>query len=332
MSGARKPECTTHVLLGVFAAAIVIAFAVFKGHYLISALALGGIYTIAIVGLVLLTGLSGQYSLGHAAFLGVGAYASALLVGAEWPPLAACLAATALSTILAVLIGIPLLRLRGYVLAVATLAFGLIAFSLLNGWRSLTLGPSGMGNIPPFSIGGFTFASDTADYWLAWGAAFFSVWAGANLWRSRMGQAMLAVKRDEQAAAALGINVAATKLKIFALSASFAGFAGSIYAHHVHFIAPERFGMIPSFELLLAALLGGIGTPFGAILGALLLIALPDIVVSLRDYKVIAYGVVFILVSLYFPQGLAGMIQDVFARARRARRSPGPGDSAAAAS
>lgn len=316
------------LLLAGFAAAITVAFLGLQGSYLLAALVLGGIYAIVVVGLVLLTGLSGQYSLGHAAFFGIGAYTSALLVQAGWPPALAALAAIAVTTLVAVLIGIPLVRLRGYYLAVATLAFGLIVSSVLNGWRSLTLGPSGLGNVPPFSIFGVTFNTETANYWLAWSAALLCVWLGTNLWRSRIGQAMLAVKRDEQGAAALGINVPLAKVQIFALSASFAGLGGAIYAHYVTFIAPERFSMITSFELLLAALLGGVGTPYGAILGALLLIALPEVVAPLRDYKVVVYGVVFILVSLYFPQGIAGMLRDLFGR--MTRRNP-PDTSAPAA-
>lgn len=295
----------THLGLAGFALAIVAAYLLFSGHYLLSALVLGGIYAIAVLGLVVLTGLSGQYSLGHAAFFGLGAYTSALLAIAGWPLALACIAAIALSALAAALISIPLVHLRGYYLAVATLGYGLIAASVMNGWRELTRGPSGLGDIPRF------FTSDAANYWLAWGLAFLAVWGSLNLWRSRTGQAMLAVKQDETAAAAMGIDVARAKVQIFAISAGLAGLAGSIYAHYVRFIAPERFGMIPSFELLLAALLGGIGTPYGAVLGALLLIALPEVVAPLRDYKVIVYGVVFILVSLYFPHGIAGVIRNL---------------------
>ena len=312
-----------HVALIGFAAAIVAAFLVFRGHYLLSALVLGGIYAIVIVGLVLLTGLSGQYSLGHAAFFGIGAYASALLSLNGWPPALACLAAIAISTLLAILISIPLVQLRGYYLAVATLGYGLIVASILNGWLKLTRGPSGIGNIPKFSIGDLVFAGESMNYWLAWTLAFLCVWGGVNLWQSRVGQAMLAVKRDEAGAASLGINVAWTKVQIFAISAAVAGLGGSIYAHYVSFIAPERFGMVPSFELLLAALLGGVGTPFGAVLGALLLIALPEVVAPLRDYKVIVYGVIFILVSLYFPHGVAGMAGNWYSRRFGGRNAAG---------
>jgi len=308
------------ILLGLLALAIIGAFLLLHGNYLISALVLAAIYAIVITGLVLLTGLNGQYSLGHAAFFGIGAYTSALLTIAGVPPLLASAAAIAITGAFGAIIGVPLLRLRGYYLAVATLAFQLIMLSVLNGWRQVTLGPSGMANIPPYAIGRWVVRGESAYYWLTWIVAFLCIWGGVNLWRSRIGQALLAIKSDEAAAAAMGINVSALKVQIFALSAALAGLGGSLYAHYVTFISPERFGPIASFELLLGALLGGVGTPFGAILGALLLIALPEVVAPLRDYKVMVYGIVFILVSLYLPLGIAGLIQGTYVRLCGGRR------------
>jgi branched-chain amino acid transport system permease protein len=309
-----------NVLLAVSSALVLLVFLLCNGHYLLSALVLAGIYTVAVLGLVLLIGLNGQYSLGHAGFFGIGAYTSAILARANVPPPFATVAAVLDTAAVAVLIGIPLLRLRGYYLSLATLAFGLIISSVLTGWRSVTLGPSGMGDIPPFAFGAWVIRSEGAHYWLVWSMALLCIWAALNLWRSRPGQAMLAVKNDEAAAAAMGINVALAKMQIFAISAGLAGLAGALYAHYVKFIAPERFGTIPSFELLLAALLGGVGSPYGAILGALLLIALPEIVVPLQDYKVIAYGVIFVVVSLYAPHGIAGLIRGHIGRLLRAGR------------
>ncbi len=303
-------------MLAAFAAAIAILFFLLRGQFLLSALVLAGIYAIVIVGMVLLIGLSGQYSMGHAAFFGIGAYASALLAHAGIPVIGACALATVITAGFAVLIGIPILRLKGYYLALATLAFCLIVLSVLNGWHSLTMGPSGLGDIPKFTVAGYVFKTEESNYWLVWSVALLSVWAGLNLWRSRMGRAMLAVKRDEEGAAAMGIDVAAIKLMVFTVSALLAGLGGSLYAHYVTFISPERFGMVASFELLLAALLGGAGTPFGAVAGALLLVALPEIVAPLKDYKMIVYGLVFILVSLYLPTGIAGLIPGLVAKLR----------------
>lgn len=303
-------------------AGVAFGYVFLKDSYLLSALVLAGIYAVVIVGLVLLSGLSGQYSLGHAAFFGLGAYTSAVLATHGVPTVLDCAIAIFVSGGIAALIAVPLVRLHGYYLSVATLTFGLIVYSVLNGWRAVTLGPSGLADIPPISIGSLAIKGDAANYWLAWSIAILATWGGINLWRSRAGQALLAVKQDATGAAAMGINVPFVKMQIFTMSAAFAGLGGALYAHYVSFIAPERFGMTTSFELLLGALLGGLGTPMGAIVGALLLIALPEIVAPLRDFKTIVYGLTFILVLLYFPDGLAGMLLRGAARVGQRTASP----------
>jgi branched-chain amino acid transport system permease protein len=286
-------------------------YVLLRNNYLLGSLVLAGIYTTAIVGLVVLVGLGGQFSLGHAAFVGIGAYITAFFGYHSYPAWVTLPASGIVAAVLAVLVGYPLLRLRGYYLAVATLALGLIVLSVLNGWRSATNGPSGITEILPITIGPLILAGDKANYWIAWIVALISIWAVGNLSTSRLGRAMLAVKHDEIAAAAMGINVHWVKVQVFAVSAALGGVSGALYAHYVAFISPERFNAVASFELLLAALLGGTGTPFGAGLGALLLIALPEIFAPLRDYKPIVYGLVFILVSLYLPHGLAGLYKMV---------------------
>lgn len=289
-------------LLGLIA----VAYLLLRHHYALGSLVLAGIYALAIMGLVVLIGFGGQFSLGHAAFFGIGAYAAALLARRGYPGLVTLPAAAVVAAIVAMTVGYPLLRLRGYYLAMATLAFGLITLSILNGWRSLTFGPSGISAIPPLALGPLHIATDEANYWTCWVMTLGGIWSIINLRSSRFGQAMLAIKRDETAAAAMGIDVHLMKVKAFGLSAAFAGLAGALYAHYVAFVSPERFNVFASFELLLAALLGGTGTPFGAVLGALILIWLPEAVAPLHDYKTVAYGVIFILMSLYLPQGLAG--------------------------
>jgi branched-chain amino acid transport system permease protein len=167
-----------------------------------------------------------------------------------------------------------------------------------------------MSDIAPISLGFVVIRGEVANYIFIWLLAMLCLWASLNLWRSDFGRAALAVKRDEDAAAAMGIHVVAVKVKVFALSAAMGGLSGALYAHYVTFIVPDRFHLNASFEMLLAALLGGSGTPFGAVAGAMLLIILPEIVAPLRDYKVMVYGLIFILVSLYLPKGLAGTLED----------------------
>ncbi len=311
---------TNLVKLGALLGLIAVAYLLFRNHYILGSLVLAGIYSVAIMGLVVLIGIGGQFSLGHAAFFGIGAYTAALLARKGYSGFVTLPAAGTVAAVVAMTIGFPLLRLRGYYLAVATLALGLITLSIFNGWRSVTLGPSGISAIPPLSFGPLQIATDGASYWASWLIALGGIWSIINLRSSRIGQAMLAVKRDETAASAMGIDVRWVKVKVFSLSAGFAGVAGALYAHYFAFISPERFNVFASFELLLAALLGGTGTPFGAVLGALLLIWLPEAVAPLRDYKTMVYGLIFILVSLYLPQGLVGA-GGTLANALRLRRA-----------
>jgi branched-chain amino acid transport system permease protein len=285
-------------------------FVMLRGNYLLSSMVLAGIYSISVLGLVLLFGLTGPVSLGHGAFVGLGAYCSAVLSRHGIPPVLAVLLAVVMTTTIAALVALPIIRLKGHLLALGTLALGLVVASVLSGWHSVTLGPSGMSDIAPISLGFVVIRGEVANYIFIWLLAMLCLWASLNLWRSDFGRAALAVKRDEDAAAAMGIHVVAVKVKVFALSAAMGGLSGALYAHYVTFIVPDRFHLNASFEMLLAALLGGSGTPFGAVAGAMLLIILPEIVAPLRDYKVMVYGLIFILVSLYLPKGLAGTLED----------------------
>lgn len=311
-------ERGSRFLFVMLVAALAAIFMLFRGNYLFSSMVLAGIYAISVLGLVLLIGLTGQFSLGHGAFVGIGAYVSAVLSRYGVPPLIACVLAVAVTTAVAAIVALPIVRLKGHLLALGTLALGMIVASVLSGWHAVTLGPSGIPDIPPISLGFVEIRGEAANYIFIWTAALICLWGSLNLWRSDFGRAALAVKRDEEAAAAMGIHVVAVKVKVFALSAGMGGLSGALYAHYVTFIAPDRFHLNASFELLLAALLGGSGTPYGAVAGAVLLIVLPDIVAPLRDYKVMANGLIFILVSLYLPKGLAGTLEHEQRGVRRA--------------
>jgi len=300
---------------------VVLACAFFAsyGRYFASSIVLSGIYSIAVLGLVLLTGLTGQISLGHGAFFGIGAYATAVLTVRGVEPWMGCIVGVLLSAALASLVALPLVRLKGHLLALATLAVGLIVLSVFNGWSAVTLGPSGIPSIAPIRFGPITITGESANFALVWGVALLCLLGTLNLWSSPFGRVALAVKRDEAAAAAMGINVAWVKVQVFTLSSALAGLSGALYAHYVSFISPDRFGLNASFELLLGALLGGIASPYGAVAGSVFLIVLPDIVTPLQDYKVFFYGAVFIAVSLYLPRGLVGIFESAAGVLKRLR-------------
>jgi branched-chain amino acid transport system ATP-binding protein/branched-chain amino acid transport system permease protein len=219
--------------------------------------------------------------------------------------------------------GKPILRLRGFYLALATMAFAVIVDSVLVGWSALTEGPSGMVGIPPFSMAGVKIVGEWRNFLLIAGLVLVALGLTLTIERSMIGVALRALHRDEELAATLGVDVPRLKTAAFVLSAVFAGVAGAFYAHYARFISPEVFGLHASFDLLLVAMLGGVFTPYGALIGAAILKFLPEALGAFRDYRLMAYGLVFILITFYFPDGVAGWVRDLRARRRRATMSTG---------
>jgi branched-chain amino acid transport system permease protein len=255
-------------------------------------------------------GYAGQVSLGHAGFYGLGAYVSGVL-GARlglspWlgMPLAACA-----TGVLAYVIGIPTLKLKSYYLAMATLGIGIVlhlAFVQLYWW---TGGSSGLAGIPPWDIGPLRFTSDLAHYYLIWAFAGAALWLAWNLVNSAVGRALRAVGDSELAASAMGVDAARAKRSVFVLSAVYASVAGSLYAHYITVISPEIFSFLASVVLILMVAIGGIGRYWGPVLGALLLTALPEYLRKYGDYEVPLYGLALIVVMLFLPRGLAGLLE-----------------------
>ena len=312
--------------LAVGGTAVVLAAAlgVAGNDYVLSVLSFIGIFAVAVMGLVIVLGYAGQIVLGHAAFMGIGAYASAILTHrVGWAPPVGILAAGALAAAAAWVAGKPILRLRGFFLALATMAFAIIVDSVLIGWSSLTEGPSGMVGIPPFSIAGFKIVGEWPNLLFIAVVVLGALGITLTIERSMTGVALRALHRDEELAATLGVDVPSLKTAAFVLSAVYAGVAGACYAHYARFISPEIFGLHASFDLLLVAMLGGVFTPYGALIGAAILKFLPEALGAFRDYRLMAYGLVFILITFYFPDGVAGLARDLRARRRRATMSAG---------
>jgi branched-chain amino acid transport system permease protein len=267
-----------------------------------------GIYVILAVSLDLLMGYAGQISVGHAAYFAIGAYVSGILtVKAGIPPLPALLAGTLLSGGVAWASGRPVLALKEYYLAMATLALNEIVVTLIIGLQGLTGGASGLRDIPSFSLFGFGFDNPIHYYYLVWSVVLLVVAASLAVIRSPFGRTLIAIHSDETAAATFGIDCARYKVRVYVLSAVFASLAGSLFAHYMGFVAPDDFGVLTSINILVMLFLGGTGTIFGPILGASFLKLLPELTYSFQDYELLVNGLILIVVLVFMPRGLYGL-------------------------
>lgn len=274
------------------------------------------IYAIAGLGLMLLAGFTGQFSLGHAAFLGVGAYTQAVFTTMGVPfPLALALAAGIAASV-GVIVALPALRLKGIYLGIATMAFGFIVEEVFARWESVTGGNSGM-SVKSASLFGWDLGSGSAFYLLCLLITIAATLGILNLLRSSTGRAFVAIRDSEISAQSMGINLARYKTLSFAISAALAGVAGALYAHKLRFISPEQFNIIQSIDLLLMVVIGGLGSVHGAFLGAIFLISMPQIITQSKDYlpafigqapglQVLVYGLVLVGFVLFEPMGIHG--------------------------
>ncbi len=281
--------------------------------YYLGILVFVGIYAIITIGLSLLMGYAGQLSLGHAAFFGLGAYASGIMA-TRWniPPAGAALLAAVFTGLVAFVIGIPTLRLKGHYLAMATLGFGQIVYIVFNSWVDMTGGPSGFGNIPRLSLCGVIFDTDLKFFYLVWGLLILVLFLSLNLIHSRPGRALRTIHASEVAAATLGVDIVHYKVKIFVISAIYASIAGSLYASFVTFLSPGTFGISFSILLVTMVVFGGRFSLWGALLGTVVLTILPESLRVIKDYDILVYGVVLLLVMIFLPRGLVGLFDRFF--------------------
>jgi branched-chain amino acid transport system permease protein len=289
----------------ILTAVVLLAPLLFTGGYLMNVLVFVGINTMLAVGLNLLLGFAGQISLGHAAFFGLGAYGSGILTAtyAVNPWLAMLLSAGAVA-LLAFLVGFPILKLKGHYLAMATLGLGIIVYIVFNETVDLTGGPSGLSGIPNLSLGKLTFDNDLKNYYLIWGFTLLIMLLSINLVNSRIGRALRAIHDSEVAARVMGVNARLLKVQVFTLSALISAVAGSLYAHTMTFISPASFGFHFSIELVTMVIIGGLGSIYGSLLGAVLLTLLPELLRAFQDYDIIVYGLLLISMTMFMPGGL----------------------------
>jgi len=278
-----------------------------------------GIHVLVALGLTMLIGFAGQLSLCQAAFYGIGAYTSGVLsIQTGWSPCVTVVLAVLLACAIALILGIPALKLKGHYLAMATLGFGEIVSIVFKEWGSLTGGPSGLVGIPSFSLGGLVLDTDTSYYVFVWlvviGAVIFLI----NLANSRVGRALQALKRSEDAAETMGVPVARYKIKVFVLSAALAALGGALYAHYVTVISPESFNVVFSLVLITMVVSGGLVSVWGGVIGASIFTILPDALQQFEDYSIVTYGLILLLILMFMPKGIAGLIS---AGAQKARKS-----------
>ncbi|WP_430397512.1 branched-chain amino acid ABC transporter permease [Ferrovibrio sp.] len=266
-----------------------------------------GIYAIVAMGLNLVFGYAGQISLGHAAYFAVGAYVSALTtIDLGLPFWIGLLFAGIAAFILGYIVGTPSLKLEGSYLGMATIGFGEIVKMTLVNWEVVTRGPTGISRIPHPAVFGYSFNTPTAKYYLvlAIGAlAFLVYW---NLIRSHFGSRFIAVRDSPKATAAMGIDLQRTKVLAFAISTTFAGIGGSLYAHLNRYIAPDAFGLGESINLLIMTVIGGMGTLTGPLVGAVIVVYLRETLTMLKDYNMLIYGLLLMILMIFVPRGLVG--------------------------
>lgn len=307
-------------LVGAIVAVVLVAVApLVAGAGVLSSLTIAGVLFIALLGLDVLMGFAGQISLGHAAFVAIGGYGAAIAtLRFGLPPLASVGVALVASLLSAAVLAAITVRLRGIYLALATLAFGLLVDSLAIGLSDLTGGPSGMTGIPHFSIGAYTFSDPRANYYLIWGVAIAIFVLLLGILRSDFGRSLRALRTDQTAALALGIDVPRYKLYAVLIAAACASIAGSLYAFDFQFFSPEMVSTPRSLEYVTMLIIGGEGTLAGPLLGVLLIVLLPTAIQPLAQAKTLFTGVVLVSGLLFLPSGILGAIAGWLAPKERA--------------
>ncbi|MCR4427464.1 MAG: branched-chain amino acid ABC transporter permease [Firmicutes bacterium] len=320
------------IVLGVAGVLVLIAAVplVYSQEYFLHLCIMAMISAIVAVGLSLVSGYTGQMSLGHAGLYAVGAYTSALLTTrfgvSFWGAVPAVLVVSALA---GVVIGAPSIRLKAGYLTISTVAFGEIVHQTARNWDKVTKGPTGIGAIPSPELFGLEVMTLRAWYYFAFVFLLIAVWISARIVNSHIGRALRAIREHEPAAQVMGINSSYYKVLVFVVSAVFAGMAGALYAHFITFIAPDNFTLNESIGFLVMTVVGGIGAISGAVFGAFVVTIIPEYLRAFGDIRLVLYGLILVLFVLFMPKGLVPFIAEHVRRwTRRATRSQASRDTA----
>lgn len=281
---------------------------VISGYLIYTAMYIG-IWIMLACGVNLITGYMGYPTISHAVFYGVGAYTSALLtLRMGLPPWLGIIAALILAGIIGFLVGIPLLRLREMHFAIGTLAFGLVAYGLFVNLRDVTGGMAGLSGIPRL------FQSDVSYYYLVVILVLLIILFVKKLSESHFGSALIAIREDEELTKHIGFDVKRYKILTFAIAAAIAGLAGAVHIHYLGFITSEYFTFHVSFFLLAAVLIGGAGTLLGPIIGAVIVVGIPELLRPLMEWRPLFLGITLLVIILIIPEGIVGKIKEIIKR------------------
>lgn len=269
------------------------------------------IYIVLALSLNIVLGFAGQLSIGHSAFYAVGAYTTALLaVNFKLSFWMCFLISGIVAALFGILLGIPTLRLRGDYLAITTIGFGEIIRLVLVNWTEVTRGPAGIPGIPSPSILGFQIKTNIHYYYLILTIVAITILISYRLLNSRLGRGLIALRDDEIAAEAMGVNTVFLKILSFTVGAALAGLAGSFFASFVHYVNPDNFNYLESVVILCMVVLGGVGSIPGVILGAIVLTILPEALRDISTYRYAIYGMLLIAMMIIRPQGMIGVTLD----------------------
>jgi branched-chain amino acid transport system permease protein len=300
------------IFVCLLAASFPFVFSIYQTNIMITAM----IYIMLGLGLNIVIGMAGLLDLGYAAFYCVGAYAYALLnyhfgLG-FWTVLAI---GGGLAALFGIILGFPVLRLRGDYLAIVTLGFGEIIRLIMENWNEFSFGPSGIANIPRPGFFGMEMDIGQATifiYFMMIALTLITIFVVNRLQNSRIGRAWIALREDEVACQAMGIDKRKTKLMAFALGATWAGFAGVVFAGKTTFINPASFTLWESINILCVVVLGGMGSIIGVIVGAFILILLPEYLRFLSEYRILAFGAVLVLMMVFRPGGIVETVRRTY--------------------
>jgi len=296
-----------YVWLPVLAALLLFPLLV-RSEYILNIAVYAGIYIILTSSLNITNGYTGLFSFGHAAFYGIGAYTAAILATrlglSFWLtlPLAGIVAG-----VFGAAIALPTLRLTGIFLALVTIGFQEITYLVTLNWIGLTRGPMGIPGIPPPAIGGVALSGNLGYYYLILALDVIVLLLLSRIVTSRVGRAFVAIREDELAAQSAGIPTFRMKILSFVIATFFAGIAGAFFAHHARFVSADSFRLDETFVILTMLIVGGMGSLVGPVLGAVLLVVLPEASRFLAEYRGVVYGLILIGVILFRPEGIAGV-------------------------